>query len=231
MSTMVTKAAVTLPLIILVDHREAGSPVPEALKELPGIQLHFTRLAVGDYEVEHLCVFERKTVADFARSIADSRLFLQARRLAQLNQTSAILLEGRAGDLSKTSMTRESLQGAMISLSLIFHLPVLRALDASETARLIVYAGHQLRRHEWDPGCRYGKRPKRKRRLQLHILQGLPGVGPTRAELLLNAFGSVEAVMTASRERLEEVDGLGKKRAEAIRKVLCEAAPAYRSVA
>jgi len=114
---------------------------------------------------------------------------------------------------------------------LIYHLPVLRALDASETARLILYAGNQLRRHEWAPGCRYGKRPKRKRRLQLHVLQGLPGIGPTRAELLLNLFGSVEAVMTASLERLERVEGLGKKRAEAIRQVLREAAPAYRASA
>ena len=214
------------PLIVLADHREAASPVPQALQQLPAIELKFTRLPVGDYDVDRRCVFERKTVSDFATSIVDGRLFIQAQKLAQLSQPSAILLEGRTGDLSKIGMSRESLQGAMISLSLIYHLPVLRAVDPFETARLIVYAGHQLRRHEWDLGCRYGKRPKRRRRLQLHILQGLPGIGPTRAELLLNNFGSVEAVMTASLERLEQIEGLGKKRAEAIRKILREAAPA-----
>jgi ERCC4-type nuclease len=216
--------------MILADDREATGPVPQALRQLPAIELQFSRLAVGDYEVDHACVFERKTVVDFAGSIADGRLFIQAQKLAQLSQPSAIILEGRLGDLAKTGMSRESLQGGMISLSLIFHLPVLRALDPAETARLIVYAGHQLRRHEWDPGGRYGKRPKRKRRLQLHILQGLPGIGPTRAELLLNAFGSVEAVMTASIERLEQVDGLGKKRAEAIRDILGAAAPGCRTL-
>jgi DNA excision repair protein ERCC-4 len=217
-----------VPLMVLADYREAASPVPSALEQMPCIQLAFKHLPVGDYEVDRRCVFERKTLSDFAASIADGRLFIQAQRLAQLNLPTAILLEGGTGDLAKIGMSRECLQGAMISLSLVYHLPVLRALDPAETARLLVYAGYQLRRHECGPGCRYGKRPKRKRRLQLHILQGLPGIGPTRAELLLKSFGSVEAVMTASLECLEAVEGLGKKRAEAIRQVLGEAAPAYR---
>src|SRR6266446_947314 len=89
-------------VIILVDDREASGPVPQALRQLPAIELQFSRLAVGDYEVDHACVFERKTVVDFAGSIADGRLFIQAQKLAQLSQPSAIILEGRLGDLAKT---------------------------------------------------------------------------------------------------------------------------------
>lgn len=212
----------SFPLLVLADDRETVSNVPDILRKLPGIELQFGRLLVGDYEVDRRCVFERKTVTDFASSIVDGRLFIQAQRLARLNEPSAIILEGRAGELSKTGVSRESIQGALISLSLIYHLPVLRTLDPVETARLIVYAAHQLRRHESDAGCRYGRRPKRRRRMQLQVLQALPGIGPVRAELLLDRFGSVEAVMTASLERLAEVEGLGKKRAEAIREVLGE---------
>jgi DNA excision repair protein ERCC-4 len=210
------------PLMIVADDREAASLVPQALKQIPGIELQFHRLGVGDYEVEHRCVFERKTVVDFAGSIADGRLFVQAQKLATLRESAAIILEGRASDLAGTHMSRESLLGAMVSLSLIFHLPVLRAFDPAETARLIVYAAQQLRRHEWDASCRHGKRPKRKRRMQLRILQGLPGIGPSRAERLLETFGSVEAVMTADVEHLEQVEGVGEKRAKAIREILQE---------
>jgi len=206
------------PLIILVDNREAMSPVPQALRQLTGVEVKFAQLAVGDYEVERRCVFERKTLVDFADSIADGRVFVQAQKLAKLKEPAALILEGQGG--AATGVRRESLQGAMISLSLIFHLPVLRAADPVETARLLIYAGQQLRRREWDAGCRQGKRPKRKRRLQLHILQGLPGVGPTRAEQLLRAFGSVQAVMTADLEHLVQIEGLGAKRATAIREIL-----------
>lgn len=217
----------TYGLHVLVDDRETRSPVVEAFKQFPGIQLEFQRLSLGDYVVDRRCVFERKTILDFANSIADGRLFVQAYKLAGLPEPAAIILEGRASDLAVTQMRREALQGALISLSLIFRLPVLRALDPRETAQLMIYAGQQIRRHEQGGGCRAGRRPKRKRRIQLRILQGLPGIGPTRAGQLLQTFGSIEAVMTASQETLEQVDGVGSKTAAAIRDVLQETPPAY----
>jgi DNA excision repair protein ERCC-4 len=217
-------------LLVVADHREAASPVPAALKQLPGVELQFTQLAVGDYLVDGRSVFERKTLADFAASIADGRLFVQAQKLAGLPQPAAIILEGRTSDVATIQMRRESMQGAMVSLGLIFHLPVLRALDAAETARLMLYAGRQLRRHESsEGGYRHLRRPKRKRRIQLQLLQGLPGIGPTRAKQLLETFGSVEAAMTASLEELEALEGVGPKTAAAIREVLQENTFPYRT--
>ncbi len=214
---------------IVADDREVSSAVPAALQKLPGVQVIFKRLPIGDYIVDGRCVFERKTVVDFAGSIADGRLFAQATRLVSLTQPAALILEGRSADLAATQMRRESLQGAMISLSLIFHLPVLRALDANETAHLMLYAAKQIRRHESDNGFAHARKPKRKRRMQLRILQGLPGIGPNRAEQLLDSFGTVEAVMTATQERLQEIEGIGTKTAAAIRDVLQEAAVPYRT--
>ncbi len=219
------------PVLVIADDREATSPLPAALAQLPGVEVQFRRLAVGDYLVDGRCVFERKTVVDFANSVADWRLFLQAGKLAGLCEPAAIILEGRAGDLAGTQMRREALQGAMVSLSLIFHLPVLRAQDPAETARLLLYAAQQMRRHEWSASLRYTRRPKRKKRIQLRLLQGLPGVGPARANQLLEKFGSVEAAMTASLEELEQVEGIGTKTATAIRDVLQESPHPYRSSA
>ena len=69
---------------------------------------------------------------------------------------------------------------------------------------------------------RHGYRPKSKRRRQLFILQGLPGVGPERAERLLARFGRVEAAITASSGDLQSVDGIGKSIADKIRWVVSE---------
>jgi ERCC4-type nuclease len=53
--------------------------------------------------------------------------------------------------------------------------------------------------------------------LQLSILQSLPGIGPARAQQLLEHFGSVEAVMTASVKQLEILPGIGETTSARIR--------------
>jgi ERCC4-type nuclease len=88
------------PILVLADDREANSGVVEALKQITDVKVILKRLAVGDYEVDSRCVFERKTLLDFAASIIDGRLFSQARQLAALPGLVAIVLEGRAEDLA-----------------------------------------------------------------------------------------------------------------------------------
>jgi len=48
-------------------------------------------------------------------------------------------------------------------------------------------------------------------------LQGLPGVGSERAARLLDEFGSVVAVVTASREELRSGDSIGERTADRIK--------------
>lgn len=169
-------------LSVVADHREANSGVVDALRHIDGVIVTLGHLRLGDYEVDGCCLFERKTLLDFATSIKDGRLFTQANRLAASGIPVAMILEGRAGTLTQSGMSRESIQGALVCLSLIYNLPVLRSLDPPETARLMVYAGNQLRRHARGALPHKGTRPKRRRRMQLQILQGLPGIGPERAE-------------------------------------------------
>ena len=131
------------PVCVVADDRETRSGVVEALRQMPGVKVSVQRLAVGDYEIDGRCLFERKTLQDFASSLADQRLFAQASRLVTNRPMVALVLEGRAADLAESGMRREALQGALISLSLIFGLPVLRSLDPQETARLLIYAASQ----------------------------------------------------------------------------------------
>jgi len=128
------------PLIILADDRESDSGVIEAPQHMPGIQVQTQRLALGEYEVNGGCVFERKTMLDLAESLKDGRLFSQADRLVNSGGLVALILEGRGSDLNDSQMCREALQGAIVSLTLVFGLPVLRSFGPEETARLMVYA-------------------------------------------------------------------------------------------
>ena len=202
---------------VVVDDREAGSEVLHALRAIDGLAVEVRRLGLGDYYVNENLLIERKTFGDLASSIKDGRLFQQASRLASSPTRSAVILEGTADDLIRSRMRREAIQGALITLTIILGIPVLRSKDPIESARLMLFAARQMSTIPHRSFPRKGKRPQGKRKLQLHILQGLPGVGPGRAARLIESFGSVEAVMTATAAHLAEVQGIGMKTAQAIR--------------
>lgn len=212
---------------IIADDRELRSGVVERLQTMEGVSVVVGRLGVGDYVVDERVVFERKTIPDFALSVVDGRLFRQACRLASSRYQPVIVLEGAASDWNATGMRREAIQGAIITLTVLLNIPLLRSLDAAETARLIRYTGEQIERSTESAVARPGYRPKGKRKRQLFILQGLPGIGPARAERLLDEFSTVEGVMKADAESLARVKGVGPKTAEAIRQVVREAPATY----
>jgi ERCC4-type nuclease len=215
------------PVDIVADDRERASGVIERLSSIPGVSVRIERLAAGDYLADRRILFERKTLEDFAVSIVDGRLFKQMPTLIKSKFMAVLILEGSVNDAKGLGVRREALQGALISISLILGIPVLRSLAPEETARLIVYAARQLQSAE-KAGCpRPGYRPKGKKGRQLFILQGLPGVGHERAMRLLEKFGSVEAIMGASREELLTVDGIGAKTADRIRWAVGEQLESY----
>jgi DNA excision repair protein ERCC-4 len=173
------------------------------------IDLAVQRMTVGDYEVGGSSLIERKTVSDFAQSLVDGRLFQQAHRLRATGWPCALILEGRLADPIQLQVRRECIQGALISLSLVYCIPTLRALDAEETARLLVYAAGQLERDVAGSAVMRKPRCSRRRRTQLFVLRSLPGIGPKRASALLDRFGSVMAVLNASQDDLAAVPGMG----------------------
>jgi ERCC4-type nuclease len=214
-------------ITIIADDRERKGEVIASLKDMKGITVLIQRLSIGDYQADNRLVFERKTLHDFAISIIDGRLFNQMLRLANSTLKGVLVLEGTGKDLAETGMRREALQGALITTNLILGIPVLRSKDPLETAKLMIYSTHQIRSVSRNALQRPGYQPKNKRKRQLFILQGLPGIGRERAIKLLDRFGSVERVITANREELESVDGIGKDTAEKIKWAVSEQITIY----
>ena len=205
------------PINIIADDRECKSDVIMSLSEIENVDISIQRLSVGDYQIDNRLIVERKTLKDFAVSIIDGRLFKQMICLANSNSDGVLILEGTSRDMVEIGITREAMQGALITVSLILGIPVLRSKDPSETAKLIVYIGRQIESIAIGGLQRHGYRPKSKRKRQLFILQGLPGVGPERAGRLLEKFSSVEGVVCASSNELQTVDGIGKSIADKIK--------------
>ncbi len=212
---------------ITADDREHKSEVIKSLMYIENVEVCIRRLSMGDYQVDNRVIVERKTLKDFAISIIDGRLFKQMIRLANSTFTGVLILEGTAIDTVDLGMTREAMQGALITVSLILGIPVLRSKDPSETAKLIVFIARQIELMAGGGMQRHGYRPKTKRKRQLFILQGLPGVGSEKAERLLAMFGNVEAAISASSSELQAVDGIGKSIADKIKLAVSERVSPY----
>ena len=205
---------------VVADDRERPSGIIDLLAFSEEVKLTVSRLTYGDYIIEDKFVCERKTLQDLAQSIIDQRVFKQVNRLLTTPENKLFIIEGTAKDLKKVHMKREALQGALIYINIICGIPILRSTGPEETVKLLIMTGKQLKNCAEGTVSRGGYRPKGKRKKQLLILQGLPEVGAKRAKILLDHFESVQAVITASQEQLEAVNGIGKSVATAIRHVL-----------
>jgi ERCC4-type nuclease len=213
---------------IIADDRERKSEVIQFLLEIKNVSVAIKRLSLGDYLVEDRLIFERKTLNDFAISIIDGRLFSQVIRLVSSKYNSVLILEGTGKELTRTGIRREAMQGALITVSIVLGIPVLRSKSPFESARLILYTARQIKSFARGAVQRYGSRPKGKRKKQLFILQGLPGVGSERAARLLDEFGSVEAVVTATIKELQSVEGIGENIAGKIKWAVRDELQPYR---
>ncbi|MCF8105816.1 MAG: hypothetical protein K9K64_10050 [Desulfohalobiaceae bacterium] len=212
--------------VVLADDREGDNEVIRAL-EAYGTCLRRTRLPVGDYCLDEELLVERKTLADFGASIVDGRLFKQAGRLVSATYASALVIEGTGQEAAKLRVSREAVQGALVTVSLVFGLPVLRSASAGETAWLMLTGVRQLRACRKGVLQRPGYKPRGRQKRQLYLLQGLPNIGRGKAETLLDTFGGVQAVMDASYEELIRVKGIGRETARGIREILKEPPALY----
>jgi DNA excision repair protein ERCC-4 len=202
---------------IIADDREPKNDVLKHLTERPDVSITIKRLPIGDYLVDNRLLFERKTIRDFGISIIDGRLFKQVALLSNCKYKTVLILEGTGNDLAHVGVQRQALQGALITISLMFGIPILRSLAPQETADLMILAARQIQSVAQGGSKRGGYRPKTKHARQKFILQGLPGIGPERAKRLIERFASVERVMTATVEDLQTVAGIGKDTAEKIK--------------
>ncbi|MDO8993543.1 ERCC4 domain-containing protein [Daejeonella sp.] len=209
---------------IKIDNRECNEILLRVFKNKKDTTIQFCRLQAGGYQVNDYLLVERKTITDLSASIKDGRLFQQAGKLASVPMQSMIILEGTSSMVQSLGLTWEAIQGALVTLSLVFKIPLLRSRNPEETARLILYAARQVQSYGYKQlyprPFPYARRLKDKYKRQIHVLQGLPGIGPARASLLLDKFGTLKAIFNSSVHELEQISGIGRNTARQINRII-----------
>jgi Fanconi anemia group M protein len=204
---------------IVIDSRELASNVARDLLEY-GIVSKPKLLDVGDYVLSDRVGVERKTAEDFLQSIIDKRLLEQVLRLRQSYAKPLMIIEGE-GLYSKRGVHPNAVRGALASIAVDFGVPTIFTRDEKDTAGLlaaIVKREREEGREEIQ--IRGDKRILTLREQQESIIAGLPKVNIVLARRLLQEFKSVEKVFNATEEELTRVQGVGKKIARDIRRVI-----------
>ncbi len=204
--------------IVYADSREGNSKVIRHLTEME-IDVKVQSMAVGDYQVSDEVAIERKTAKDFVDSIIDKRLFKQARELSEEFKRPLMILEG--DDLYSGMLNPNAIRGSLASIAIDFGISIIPTRNAQDTAAMIKRIAVREQNGERTPiQIRTDKKPVSLMEQQLFIVESLPNIGPVNAKNLLQHFGSVSNVLNASESELQQVEGIGKKTAENIRKVV-----------
>lgn len=204
--------------VVFADTREGNSKVIRHLSEME-IDVKVQAMAVGDYQVSDEVVIERKTAKDFVDSIVDKRLFKQARSLMEEFKRPLIILEG--DELYNGMINPNAIRGSIASIALDFGISIIPTRNAQDTAAMIKRIAIREQSGEKTPiQIRTDKKPVNLWEQQLFIIESLPNIGPVNAKNLLEHFGTVANIINASESQLQEVEGIGKKTAANIRKVV-----------
>jgi len=207
----------TAAIRIFVDprEREIGK-----LLESKGLEITMKNLEVGDYVISDKVAIERKTAQDFVASIIDPQrnLFRQISDLARTYERPVLILEGR--DLFLRQVNPASIRGALASMALDFHIPIIPTDDKEETSAMIAILAAREQREGREPKVHGHKTARTLPEQQEYLVSAIPGVGPVMARNLLRRFGSIERIATASAKELQEVELVGPKSALRIRELL-----------
>ena len=202
---------------IYVDPRERGMA---KLLEARGMEVTLRNLDVGDYVVSDRVAIERKTASDFVASIIDPErnLFRQIGDLSRSYDRPVLILEGR--DLYTRQVNPSSIRGALAAVAVDYGVPIIPTEDQDETASVIALLATREQKEGHEPKLHGHKTARTLKEQQEYLISAIPNVGPRVARNLLRHFGSIERIITARQEELQEVEMVGPKIAERIRELV-----------
>jgi ERCC4-related helicase/ERCC4-type nuclease len=209
---------------VVIDQREMEGGIARDLARRETIETRLETLDVGDYVLSDRVAVERKSVADFLDTLlgGDRSLFEQTADMARAYGRPIVVVEGE--DLyGERNVHPNAIRGALASLAVDWGASVLRTTDANDTAALLA----TIAEREQDAADREArvhgeKATKTLAEQQEYVVSSIADIGPITARALLADLGSVEAVLTADRDRLLEVEGVGEVTADRIREVVGE---------
>jgi ERCC4-type nuclease len=209
---------VTEVLEIVADVHERRSGIPDHLERL-GARVVVRSLTRGDYVLGPGCVAERKTAVDLHLTIGQRRFWQQMRKIREAGPRPFLLVEGsiriRGGGIPLTSIRGLLLAVGDLGVTVVW------SEDSKDSAAWLLRIAERARSVTSRDRPYYG-RPQRRHAVHPaeQALAAAPGVSTVTARALLSHFGSLRAVVSATKQERETVAGVGRVRAEALHSMI-----------
>ncbi|PIO05583.1 hypothetical protein COT47_04150, partial [Candidatus Woesearchaeota archaeon CG08_land_8_20_14_0_20_43_7] len=205
---------------IIADYREKGSPV---IKELVDgkIDMTLASMDVGDFMLSSRVGVEFKTVSDFVDSIVDGRLLDQAKKMKEHYERPLFVIEGEEDIYSQRNIHSNAIRGMISMITVSYGIPILFTKNFKDTAATLAMIA---KREQDETSKEFNPHPMKKQSSfslqQQYLISSIPGIGPTLARPILEKFGTIKSFVNASLEEIKEIDKIGDKKAETIKKLL-----------
>jgi ERCC4-related helicase len=209
-----------LKLTIFVDPRETRAGIARFL-EKAGVDLKLQNLEIGDYIVSDKVCIERKTVTDFLDSLINKRrnLFEQINRMKNEYEKPLLVIEGNS-IYGQRNVHPNVVRAVMASIALDYSVPIIQTQDVADTASLIYVIAKREQMPNKTEVNPHGKKPSASLKVQQeYFVSALSNIGIMTTRKLLGRFKTIERIMAASKEELMEVENVGEKTAEHIKRV------------
>ncbi len=207
--------------MIIIDNREKRSIVPKQLENM-NVPIEFTKLEVGDYVIGNW-VFERKEASDYASSLISGHLNNQLYNMSFNFEVSTIIIEGFMSEALmhrrlKKEVYLSSMAGTILKRSPDGKQGIINMVSTEtpfDTAIFLKYFHDKCENYE--PRLPEMERINfSKAQRMKYLVASFPNIGPRKAELLLEKFGSIQQLVNAEIEEMIKVKGIGKKIAKNI---------------
>jgi ERCC4-related helicase/ERCC4-type nuclease len=211
------------PVEVVVDQRELDSNIARDLSKREHVDTRLETLSVGDYVLSDRVAVERKSHSDFLDTLlgGDRSLFEQAKDLTRHYTCPVLLLEGDSDLYAERNVHPNAIRAALSSLAVDWGISVVHTRGEDDTTEMLeTIAQREQTDNDREVSAHGEKAAKTLGEQQEYVVAAIADIGPVTARSLLDHFGSVEDVMTASEEELQEADGVGQVTAERVREVV-----------
>ncbi|MBS3156990.1 hypothetical protein J4442_02340 [Candidatus Woesearchaeota archaeon] len=212
---------------IFLDNRERNSGIVKELIKRD-IEVIEKQLVLADFiiktknlngEILTLGV-ERKTINDFLNSMIDKRLISQLIDMKKHFDITLLIMEGEENIYQIRDFHPNSIRGMLASIAIDFQVPILYTRNHKDTANLLAIIAKRLEKPRSLPSLLKKRKPLTLKQQQEYFIESLPGIGPTISKSLLQKFKNIKKIINATEEELKEVDKIGPKKIENIKRIL-----------
>ena len=133
-----------------------------------------------------------------------------------------LMIEGDENIYTISDFHPNSIRGMFSSIVIDYQIPIIYTKNYRDTASYLALISKRLEKPRKSINLISKRKPLTLKEQQEYIIQSLPGIGPNLSKSLLDNFKSVKNIFNADIDKLKEVEKIGKKKSENIRKVIDE---------